>query len=184
MRAFILTRSLIDNPLAQGFNITQGSVNVVVPNVPPRTDYLVVCEYTRSSRSLWSSPFALSVMGDSGNASPTFAITGGSNSTVPSPTSGSTTQTSPPSTGTTTGSTSGAASTPGSSEPAPMTTAQSSPTPGVTNAFTTSGTPSSTTVVVPPTSTGASTKTSGALSMRPIGATCLSVALIISGILL
>ena len=40
----ILTRSLTDNPLAQGFNITQGSVNVTVPNVPPRNDYIIVCE--------------------------------------------------------------------------------------------------------------------------------------------
>ncbi|KAF8332969.1 hypothetical protein F5887DRAFT_564429 [Amanita rubescens] len=157
---------MLNNPLAQGFNITQGSVNVVVPNVPPRTDYLVV------------------LMGDSGNASPTFAITGGSNSTVtPGP---STTQTSSSSTGTSTGGAqSGATSTPVSNSPAPTATAQSGTTPAVTNTFTTSGSPSSITVVVQPsTSTSTSTKTSGALSMRPIGATCLSVALIISRILL
>ncbi|KAF8735198.1 hypothetical protein AX14_002553 [Amanita brunnescens Koide BX004] len=155
----------LSGPLVQGFNISQGSVNLVVPNVPPRTDYLVV------------------LFGDSGNTSPTFAITGGSNGTAaPSTTSSSTTQSSSSSSSTPTSSSStgsaqsSATSTPvSSSSPTPT---PSTPSPAV---ITPSGTPSSTTVVVEPTgtSTSTSTKTNGAISMHPIGATCLIVALII-----
>ncbi|EAU88373.1 hypothetical protein CC1G_05139 [Coprinopsis cinerea okayama7 len=47
----------LDNPLAEGFHIRQGRVNITVPNVPPRPDYLIV------------------LMGNSGNTSPSFAIT-------------------------------------------------------------------------------------------------------------
>ncbi|KAF8904108.1 hypothetical protein CPB84DRAFT_1677535 [Gymnopilus junonius] len=46
-----------DHPLAKGFNITDGSVKVTVPNVTPRDDYLIV------------------LFGDSGDTSPQFAIT-------------------------------------------------------------------------------------------------------------
>lgn len=47
----------IENPLASGFSIRLGRINVTVPNVPPRNDYLIV------------------LMGNSGNTSPSFAIT-------------------------------------------------------------------------------------------------------------
>ncbi|KAI0754870.1 hypothetical protein C8Q80DRAFT_1094152 [Daedaleopsis nitida] len=43
-------------PLAMNFPITDGAVNVTVPNVMPRNDYVVV------------------LFGDSGNASPKFSI--------------------------------------------------------------------------------------------------------------
>ncbi|KAI0917131.1 hypothetical protein AcW1_007593 [Taiwanofungus camphoratus] len=46
----------IRSPLATGFPIASGSVNVVVPNVTTRSDYIVV------------------LFGDSGNASPQFTI--------------------------------------------------------------------------------------------------------------
>ncbi|TFK24386.1 hypothetical protein FA15DRAFT_592484 [Coprinopsis marcescibilis] len=46
-----------ENPLAQGFHIRLGRINITVPNVPPRPDYLIV------------------LMGNSGNTSPSFAIT-------------------------------------------------------------------------------------------------------------
>ncbi|KZT11942.1 uncharacterized protein LAESUDRAFT_641819 [Laetiporus sulphureus 93-53] len=46
----------LDNPLADGFNITKGHVKVVVPNVSPADDYIVV------------------LFGDSGNRSPEFTI--------------------------------------------------------------------------------------------------------------
>ncbi|KAJ7133010.1 hypothetical protein C8R46DRAFT_945182 [Mycena filopes] len=46
----------VDHPLAQGFNITDGSVKIHVPDVLPRDNYIVV------------------LMGDSGNKSPTFTI--------------------------------------------------------------------------------------------------------------
>ena len=35
---------LPDHPLAANFNLTDGSVNITVPNVPPRDDYLIVCK--------------------------------------------------------------------------------------------------------------------------------------------
>ncbi|KAF8073421.1 hypothetical protein FPV67DRAFT_1477729 [Lyophyllum atratum] len=63
----------IDNPLAQNFKLRLGKVEITVPSVAPRDDYIIV------------------LFGDSGNASPSFAITritGGSNSTTSS-TSGS-----------------------------------------------------------------------------------------------
>ncbi|KAF9046766.1 hypothetical protein BJ165DRAFT_1404165 [Panaeolus papilionaceus] len=63
-----------NHPLAEGFKLRDGSVKLTVPNVPPRNDYLIV------------------LFGDSGNTSPSFAITriqsGGNNSSssaAPSP---------------------------------------------------------------------------------------------------
>ncbi|KAI0766378.1 hypothetical protein BD413DRAFT_152317 [Trametes elegans] len=47
----------IENPLAKGFDILQGEVNVTVPDVEPGDDYTVV------------------LFGDSGNNSPQFTIT-------------------------------------------------------------------------------------------------------------
>ncbi|KAL4252656.1 hypothetical protein ABKN59_005329 [Abortiporus biennis] len=46
----------IDHPLAEGFDIFQGSVDIVVPDVPQGNDYIIV------------------LMGDSGNKSPPFTI--------------------------------------------------------------------------------------------------------------
>lgn len=46
----------LGNPLADGFNITQGHIAVEVPDVRPSSDYIVV------------------LFGDSGNSSPTFTI--------------------------------------------------------------------------------------------------------------
>ncbi|PCH40200.1 hypothetical protein WOLCODRAFT_142961 [Wolfiporia cocos MD-104 SS10] len=46
----------LDEPLAEGLNITQGYVEVLVPNVRPGDNYIVV------------------LLGDSGNRSPTFTI--------------------------------------------------------------------------------------------------------------
>ncbi|KAH6916809.1 hypothetical protein BKA70DRAFT_312961 [Coprinopsis sp. MPI-PUGE-AT-0042] len=60
----------IDHPLAEGFHIRQGRINITVPNVTPRPDYLIV------------------LMGNSGNTSPSFAITqiaGGGGTTSPLP---------------------------------------------------------------------------------------------------
>jgi hypothetical protein len=33
-----------DHPLASGFDVRQGSVDVTVPDVPPESDYIIVCE--------------------------------------------------------------------------------------------------------------------------------------------
>ncbi|PCH39997.1 hypothetical protein WOLCODRAFT_98097 [Wolfiporia cocos MD-104 SS10] len=49
---------MIDDPLAQGFPLTDGKVSFVVPSVPTRTNYIVA------------------LFGDSGNISPTFTILG------------------------------------------------------------------------------------------------------------
>ncbi|KAG6889876.1 hypothetical protein C0995_013850 [Termitomyces sp. Mi166 len=71
----------LDHPLAQNFKLRVGHVQVTVPSVPPRDDYIIV------------------LFGDSGNTSPTFAITritDGPNSTTsttkPSTTTSITTQ--------------------------------------------------------------------------------------------
>ncbi|KAG5646509.1 hypothetical protein DXG03_003276 [Asterophora parasitica] len=58
---------LTDNPLAQNFKLRVGKIDIIVPSVPPRDDYIIV------------------LFGDSGNSSPAFAITritGGSNFTA------------------------------------------------------------------------------------------------------
>ncbi|KDQ27028.1 hypothetical protein PLEOSDRAFT_1043604 [Pleurotus ostreatus PC15] len=46
----------IEHPLAHGFNLRDGHVQITVPQVAPRDDYIVV------------------LFGDSGNASPNFSI--------------------------------------------------------------------------------------------------------------
>ncbi|KAK7469367.1 hypothetical protein VKT23_003842 [Stygiomarasmius scandens] len=50
---------MLDDPLAKGFSIRDGQVNITVPSVTPRSDYIIV------------------LMGDSGNASPKFTINAG-----------------------------------------------------------------------------------------------------------
>ncbi|KAI0652080.1 hypothetical protein C8Q79DRAFT_1060806 [Trametes meyenii] len=45
-----------EHPLAQGFNLTQGEVEITVPDVAPSNDYIIV------------------LFGDSGNRSPKFTI--------------------------------------------------------------------------------------------------------------
>ncbi|KIY45186.1 hypothetical protein FISHEDRAFT_5943, partial [Fistulina hepatica ATCC 64428] len=47
---------MVGDPLAQNFNLTDGSVDITVPDVATRDDYIVV------------------LLGDSGNASPEFTI--------------------------------------------------------------------------------------------------------------
>ncbi|KAG6908312.1 hypothetical protein DXG01_005348 [Tephrocybe rancida] len=53
----------LDHPLAQNFKLRVGKVEITVPSVPPRDDYIIV------------------LFGDSGNSSPAFAITRITNST-------------------------------------------------------------------------------------------------------
>ncbi|KIL66222.1 hypothetical protein M378DRAFT_75513 [Amanita muscaria Koide BX008] len=48
--------TFLDSPLAQGFDILLGTMEVTVPNVTPGNDYMIV------------------LMGDSGNWSPPFSI--------------------------------------------------------------------------------------------------------------
>lgn len=52
--------TFLDSPLAQGFDILLGTMEVTVPNVTPGNDYMIV------------------LMGDSGNWSPPFSIVSGS----------------------------------------------------------------------------------------------------------
>ncbi|KAF8630011.1 hypothetical protein AX15_003160 [Amanita polypyramis BW_CC] len=165
---------MLDNPLASGFKITQGSINVVVPNVPPRNDYIVV------------------LFGDSGNTSPAFAITGGSASSTSSTSQSSSTSVVTTSTTSTTRGGTPTTTTPGSTSqsPVPTTTvtatdtAPSSTTPSSITPSSTFG--SSTTVVVLTSSQPSTTSatSNGATSMHRIGATCLGAALIVSGLLL
>ncbi|KAF9465754.1 hypothetical protein BDZ94DRAFT_1159402 [Collybia nuda] len=73
-----------DHPLAQGFKLRDGKVQITVPDVAPRDDYIII------------------LMGDSGNASPSFAITritnggGNSSSSISKTQAPSSTQTSTP----------------------------------------------------------------------------------------
>ncbi|KAI0786877.1 hypothetical protein C8Q75DRAFT_769674 [Abortiporus biennis] len=69
---------MADSPLAQGFPITQGSVQITVPDVPSRTNYIIA------------------LIGDSGNISPLFSITGGSAAPSSGSASPTSTVTSPP----------------------------------------------------------------------------------------
>ncbi|PFH53284.1 hypothetical protein AMATHDRAFT_1355 [Amanita thiersii Skay4041] len=149
------TNTRIENPLAQGFNITQGRVQVVVPNVPPRTDYIVV------------------LMGDSGNASPPFAITlSGS-----PPDDSSTSTTSSESLITTPIPITGSSITGGSGET--FTPSLSSPTTSVSTSMS---------LTLPATGTGtaiaASATQNGATSAHHVGAMCFALAMIVSGLLL
>ncbi|KAL5482502.1 hypothetical protein ACEPAI_9096 [Sanghuangporus weigelae] len=57
---------LIDSPLASGFDIRSGQIDIVVPDVEPRTDYIIA------------------LMGDSGNISDKFTITSSAGSSTPS----------------------------------------------------------------------------------------------------
>ncbi|EDR13601.1 uncharacterized protein LACBIDRAFT_292424 [Laccaria bicolor S238N-H82] len=114
------------NPLAKGFKLRDGKVQITVPNVPPRTDYLIV------------------LFGDSGNTSPSFAITAitgsGSLAATPQPsTSTSTDWTSPPFTG-------------------------SVITGGISESTTTTTLDSSTTVTVPTSTTSGSSASSSSVS--------------------
>ena len=45
--------ALPEHPLAQNFNLTDGSVKITVPNVPPRDNYFIVCKFV--SQTLLSS---------------------------------------------------------------------------------------------------------------------------------
>ncbi|KAF8636233.1 hypothetical protein AX17_003718 [Amanita inopinata Kibby_2008] len=153
---------MLDHPLAQNFNITQGSIGVLVPTVPPRNDYIIV------------------LMGDSGNASPPFAIqsdgpaaaiaTGASGTFGPGPASlSSTLITTPiPITGSTITGGSGSASTVSPSGSQPSDTVISGPP----------------TTVAQTTSPATPSATSGAMSMHHLSAACFSMALIVSGLLL
>ncbi|KAF8636232.1 hypothetical protein AX17_003718 [Amanita inopinata Kibby_2008] len=172
---------MLDHPLAQNFNITQGSIGVLVPTVPPRNDYIIV------------------LMGDSGNASPPFAIqsdgpaaaiaTGASGTFGPGPASlSSTLITTPiPITGSTITGGSGSAST-GSPSPS---MSGSEPSPSSPSTVSPSGSqPSDTVISGPPTTVAQTTSpatpsaTSGAMSMHHLSAACFSMALIVSGLLL
>ncbi|KAF7791484.1 hypothetical protein EIP86_002500 [Pleurotus ostreatoroseus] len=72
-----------EHPLAQGFDLSQGAVDVKVPLVQPGNDYIIVREYRapcthpplRRAKVQWAYPSSfLPVFGDSGNRSPTFTI--------------------------------------------------------------------------------------------------------------
>lgn len=71
----------VAHPLASNFRITDGAVNVTVPDVDARDDYIIVRELPSPVVvcSCWCAQlmhFSLcAVFGDSGNASPKFTIT-------------------------------------------------------------------------------------------------------------
>ena len=58
--------TLIESPLAQGFNLTQGSVNVTVPaNVTAGSNYMIVL---MGDSGNWSNEFAIQATNSSANA--------------------------------------------------------------------------------------------------------------------
>ena len=145
-----------DSPLATNLNYSAGQAQITVPNVPTRSDYIVVCKWL-SHCYMINRAQCPSVFGDSGNASPEFTIindASSSTSVVPS-----SVPTSPP------GSTSPDGSAPGSTPPGNAPSLSGSPTAGVSPTATTptSQTTSHTsTVVVAATTTPSSTQSSAA----------------------
>ncbi|KAF8158540.1 hypothetical protein B0H34DRAFT_709277 [Crassisporium funariophilum] len=144
-----------EHPLAKGFKLRDGSVQLTVPDVPPRDDYLIV------------------LFGDSGNTSPSFAITRistpGSPSNGTSSSISSTKNVAPPNTSTLI------------TDPIPITgttiTGGTGATPSVTDVavtpLTTSTSPSSTATQTTPTTqgtAGASNNTGAAWSVHHSGA--------------
>ncbi|KAG6334316.1 hypothetical protein ID866_4770 [Astraeus odoratus] len=89
---------MLDSPLATNINYTVGQVEITVPNVPTRDDYIVV------------------LFGDSGNASPEFTIINDASGTTTSPPTAATTTTTPASSASTGASESIPASSPGTSQ--------------------------------------------------------------------
>jgi hypothetical protein len=65
----------IAHPLAKGFALSDGKVDVVVPNVESKNSYIVAraCPFTLPSFAAVLT--GLTVLGDSGNISPEFTIT-------------------------------------------------------------------------------------------------------------
>jgi hypothetical protein len=72
--SFLILRVCSANPLATNFKLTDGQVQITVPNVPTRRDYIVVGEFLLFRHRLAVQPAFLEVFGDSGNASPQFTI--------------------------------------------------------------------------------------------------------------
>ncbi|KDQ62596.1 hypothetical protein JAAARDRAFT_189894 [Jaapia argillacea MUCL 33604] len=147
---------MLDPPLASGFNLTDGKVQITVPNVPPRSTYIVV------------------LMGDSGNASPQFTINGGSASSS-SPSSSTPSSSTPSSPNPITSSTS---ATVDGTTTVPSTTTQTSG--GTITVFADSVTPSdtsSTTKTSGSTVPSPSTSTSGAWKGSESRFTLLAVSL-------
>lgn len=73
-----------DSPLATNINYNVGQVQITVPNVPTRSDYIVVCKWM-SCYYIHDKPCSmlLTVFGDSGNASPEFTIINDASSSTP-----------------------------------------------------------------------------------------------------
>ncbi|KXN87620.1 hypothetical protein AN958_08401 [Leucoagaricus sp. SymC.cos] len=158
----------LDHPLAENFKLRTGQVTITVPDVPPREDYIIV------------------LMGDSGNASPAFAITsikGGPSSSSSRPASGTSntsisasaastsTDNSPPFTGSAiTGGNSGASTsaTPISDSTPSASVPESTPTSPVSlrSSVSLPSTTSSNSATVAGTAVGAATSTSAAWSVH------------------
>jgi len=150
---------MLNSPLATNINYSTGQVQITVPNVPTRSDYIVV------------------LFGDSGNASPQFTIINDATSSIPVPPSSAPTNTA--------GSNPSSPSTPTNTSPAPTTPVAGSGQPGgsspmalATTPASQTGSPSNTTTVVIK-ATGASSSSSNAAWQRHVPSlpTSLSVAL-------
>ncbi|KAI0061492.1 hypothetical protein BV25DRAFT_1826628 [Artomyces pyxidatus] len=131
------------NPLATGFLLTDGQVDITVPNVPSKTTYIVV------------------LFGDSGNASPEFTITGGSVSPSTPITSGSavTSPIAPP-----TSTASESSTTAPTSSTVPITTSAASPSTTVTSLPPSSSTAPPSSSSTSPSSTSVSSAPSSSVS--------------------
>ncbi|KAF8133943.1 hypothetical protein EV363DRAFT_1324997 [Boletus edulis] len=153
---------MLNSPLATNLNYSVGQAQITVPNVPTRSDYIIV------------------LFGDSGNASPEFTIINdASSSSAPvAPSSGPTSL--PSSTPTATSPPTASPSNPAQSPTAMTTPPATAPAPSSLSTITSHIIPSntSTVVVVTASSTSSSSKSSAAWQNRvPSLGTSLSVAL-------
>ncbi|KAI0044103.1 hypothetical protein FA95DRAFT_1562597 [Auriscalpium vulgare] len=152
----------LDHPLADGFKLVDGSVSFNVPDVAPKTNYIVV------------------LFGDSGNASPQFSITDGIVSPSVTPSSGAPTRSSAPPDSSTPASSATPSSAPDSTptsgvsvtSPAPSSTPTAPSTVLSFSSAPASSTPSSSATSLP--DQGSTTTPNGALS-RHVDALTLSI---------
>ncbi|KJA24372.1 hypothetical protein HYPSUDRAFT_200596 [Hypholoma sublateritium FD-334 SS-4] len=168
------------NPLASGFNLTDGSVQITVPNVPPRDDYLIV------------------LFGDSGNTSPAFSITRISAPANPSstatpapanpPATTSASVTNPPSPPIIGSTITGGDSITVDSATSSATPAGESTTPTAASSSAPSTTPTAPSTSIASTGSGtalgASATTSAARALRPAGGSAFQVAALCAGAVL
>lgn len=70
----ILTRTVVEHPLATGISVLRGTAQVVVPKVAPGKNYQILGEYRLLGITMTPADVCLTVFGDSGNTGEFFEI--------------------------------------------------------------------------------------------------------------